>query len=126
MLSRFRNKALGDTIFRVGCDLTRKLGPEDRLAGAIRYALEYNLPYDKILFALICGCHFKAKDEGGNLLHDDKEFISHFGNNIKKILTDVCCFDEIQHKPLFNEAEKINKHLSGMESGKLFSKFKKT
>ena len=63
LLTRFQNKALGDTIFRVGSDLFRKLGPEDRLSGAIRSAISFNTPYDKILFALVCGCHFRAKDE---------------------------------------------------------------
>lgn len=55
LLYRFKNKALGDTIFRVGCDLTRKLSAEDRLAGAIHESFELNLPYDKILTALIAG-----------------------------------------------------------------------
>ncbi|MBA7561450.1 Mannitol-1-phosphate 5-dehydrogenase [subsurface metagenome] len=35
LLYRFQNKSLGDTIFRVGCVLKRKLGHKDRLAGAI-------------------------------------------------------------------------------------------
>ena len=35
LLRRFQNRALGDTLFRVGCDLQRKLSAEDRLAGAI-------------------------------------------------------------------------------------------
>jgi mannitol-1-phosphate 5-dehydrogenase len=36
LLERFRNHRLGDTIFRLGRDPLRKLGPEDRLAGAAR------------------------------------------------------------------------------------------
>jgi mannitol-1-phosphate 5-dehydrogenase len=51
LLSRFQNKALGDTIFRVGCDLFRKLGPEDRLAGSIKMALDLNQPYDRIFLS---------------------------------------------------------------------------
>lgn len=35
LLSRFSNKALGDTCARVGGDTVRKLGPNDRLIGAI-------------------------------------------------------------------------------------------
>jgi mannitol-1-phosphate 5-dehydrogenase len=65
LLFRFHNKSLGDTIFRVGCDLQRKLGAKDRLAGAIHLALEVKLPYDRILFSLICGCYFRATDENG-------------------------------------------------------------
>ena len=31
LLERFSNSALGDTIYRVGCDLSRKLNTDDRL-----------------------------------------------------------------------------------------------
>ena len=35
LLRRFANRALGDTVFRVGRDLQRKLTPDDRLIGAL-------------------------------------------------------------------------------------------
>ncbi|HQG68737.1 MAG TPA: hypothetical protein PLW20_09100, partial [Paludibacteraceae bacterium] len=78
LIFRFQNRALGDTIYRVGCDLKRKLGADDRLAGAIRLALELNMPYDKILEAYIAGCSFKATDEMGNRLQDDIDFSEKF------------------------------------------------
>jgi mannitol-1-phosphate 5-dehydrogenase len=115
LLSRFQNKALGDTIFRVGCDLIRKLGPEDRLAGAIKAAIELNLPYDKILYALICGCHFRTKDEFGYMLKEDVEFVNRYQNDIKSVLTEVCCFNEIENSKLFQEAEAIDKILRYLE-----------
>lgn len=37
LLRRFANKALGDTTSRVGNDVKRKLSPDDRFAGAIRF-----------------------------------------------------------------------------------------
>jgi mannitol-1-phosphate 5-dehydrogenase len=111
LLSRFQNKALGDTIFRVGCDLMRKLGHEDRLAGALKAAIELNLPYDKILYAFVCGCHFRAKDEDGNMLREDVEFVNRFQIDIKSILKEVSGFDEIQNRQLFREAEEMNKEL---------------
>jgi len=111
LLSRFQNKALGDTIFRVGCDLNRKLGPEDRLVGAIKSAIEFNLPYDKILYALICGCHFRAKGEDGKMLKEDLEFVYHYENDINLILSEVCGFNELEHSELFLEAEKIDTYL---------------
>jgi mannitol-1-phosphate 5-dehydrogenase len=107
LLYRFQNKALGDTIFRVGCDLMRKLGPEDRLSGAIKSAIESDLPYDKILYALICGCHFRAKDEDGKMLKEDIEFVIRYQNDIKSILTEVCGFNETENRQLFQEAEAI-------------------
>jgi len=78
LIFRFQNRALGDTIYRVGCDLKRKLGADDRLAGAIRLALELNMPYDKILEAYIAGCSFKATDEMGNRLQVDIDFSEKF------------------------------------------------
>jgi len=95
LLRRFQNKALGDTLFRVGCDLQRKLSAEDRLAGAIHLALELKLPYDLILKALVCGCHFRATDEAGNRLPSDLEFDSIYAKGIKEVLTSVCGFDEV-------------------------------
>ena len=111
LLFRFQNKALGDTIFRVGCDLLRKLGPRDRLASAIKVALDMNLPYGKLLYALVCGCHFRAKDEDGNMFKGDHEFVNRYQNSIQSILTTVCGFNEIENKQLFQEAEAINKIL---------------
>jgi mannitol-1-phosphate 5-dehydrogenase len=66
LIHRFRNKALQDTIFRVGQDLTRKLGTDDRFMGAIHLAMQYRMPYDLILKAMSYGLCFKAKDETGN------------------------------------------------------------
>lgn len=117
LLFRFQNKALGDTIFRVGCDLMRKLGPQDRLAGAIKAALDMNLPYEKILYALVCGCHFRAKDEDGNMFKGDLEFVKFYEKGIKSILTMLCGFDEIQNSQLFREAEAIDSQLRNLKPG---------
>ncbi|MDO9463861.1 MAG: mannitol-1-phosphate 5-dehydrogenase [bacterium] len=43
LLSRFANKALGDTICRVGRDPIRKLGPNDRLIGSAKLVSEYGI-----------------------------------------------------------------------------------
>jgi mannitol-1-phosphate 5-dehydrogenase len=74
LLHRFRNKALGDTLFRVGCDLYRKLGREDRLAGAIRLVRKHNLPSSGIREALEAGYYFRAKDLQGRLFVTDQQF----------------------------------------------------
>ena len=111
LLSRFRNKALGDTIYRVGCDIIRKLGPEDRLAGAIRLALSLNMPYNQILKALIAGCHFRAKDEKGFMHPSDIKFIAIYEAGIAEVLKTVCKFDEIKHSKIFQESEDIENKL---------------
>ena len=111
LLHRFRNISLGDTIFRVGCDLKRKLGPQDRLTGAIKSAAELNLPYDKILSALIYACYFRAKGEDGNMLHEDLEFVNHYNSDLERILTEVCGFDKIRDRQLYLDADIINKQV---------------
>jgi mannitol-1-phosphate 5-dehydrogenase len=111
LLYRFLNKALGDTIFRVGCDLTRKLGPQDRIAGAINSAMELGLPYDRILYALVCGCHFRAKDEDGNAFKGDLDFEKSFRKGLKQVLTKLCGFNERNDSQLIIQAEIIDKHL---------------
>ena len=112
LLVRFQNRSLGDTIFRVGCDLQRKLGPEDRLAGAIHTAIKLNLPHDKILFALVCACHFRAKDENGRLPREDKEFSRIYEKGLGTVLQSVCGFDPDRDRQVFRNAliveERIN------------------
>lgn len=43
LLARFANPSLGDTVQRVGRDLARKLGRNDRIVGAMREAVKRNL-----------------------------------------------------------------------------------
>lgn len=112
LLKRFQNKALGDTIFRVGCDLQRKLGAEDRLAGAIHHARELKLTYHLILKALVSGCHFNATDEAGNRLPADGEFRDIYSKGIKAVLTSICGFDEIADFEVISEAIALDNLLS--------------
>jgi mannitol-1-phosphate 5-dehydrogenase len=94
LLSRFQNRALGDTLFRVGCDLYRKLSPEDRLAGPIHAAIKLNMPYDLILNALIAGISFRAKDETGHCLPTDDTFAQEAQKGVEHILTTICKLPE--------------------------------
>ena len=75
LLMRFQNKALQDTIYRVGHDLTRKLRSDDRFMGAIHLAIYFGTPYDKILKAMSYGLCFRAKDEEGNSFPSDIAFL---------------------------------------------------
>ena len=76
LIRRFRNKALKDTVYRVGQDLTRKLGEGDRFMGAIRLALETDQPFDLILKAMSYGLFFRAKDEEGRATPSDATFLT--------------------------------------------------
>jgi mannitol-1-phosphate 5-dehydrogenase len=90
LLHRFRNKALGDTIFRVGCDLYRKLSPEDRMVAPINAAITLSKPYDLIVKALISAFSFRAKDEKGNYLPSDEAFFREAEFGINNIIKNVC------------------------------------
>lgn len=90
LIIRFSNHALGDTIFRVGCDLFRKLGPDDRLSGAIRMAMETGQPYDKIVNALLAGFRFRATNEDGIMFPADIEFAQLYDTGIQNVLNRVC------------------------------------
>ncbi len=58
LIQRFQNKALGDTLFRLGRDPMRKLSPEDRLVGAARLVEEVgNIPRF-LPKAIAAGYHF--------------------------------------------------------------------
>ena len=111
LLARFQNKALGDTIFRVGCDLMRKLSPHDRLAGAIHEAIALDLPYEKILFPLVCAFHFRAKDEAGVMLKEDLEFVSFYEKGIEPVLTKICGFNKAANRNLYQESKLVEEHL---------------
>jgi mannitol-1-phosphate 5-dehydrogenase len=77
LLHRFRNKALKDTIFRVGQDRPRKLGADDRFVGVIRLAQQQGMAYDRIVQAMSYAFAFRATDENGNRSEADKRFDSY-------------------------------------------------
>ena len=93
LIVRFQNQALKDTIFRVGQDLLRKLGPDDRFMGAIHLAMAYEMPYDLIINAMSYGLFFNAKDEAGNSFPSDKSFFESLEADFESTLTGLLCFD---------------------------------
>jgi mannitol-1-phosphate 5-dehydrogenase len=58
LLHRFGNRALGDTILRLGRDPLRKLAPGDRLAGAVLNAREQHVIPVNLVTGLAAGLHF--------------------------------------------------------------------
>jgi len=105
LLQRFENKALGDTIYRVGCDLNRKLSKDDRLAGAIFNSINMRMSYDLILYALVAGFFFRAKDENNKLFPSDEQFIEIFNKGTEHILRNICGFNNTQHAVIFEKAD---------------------
>ncbi len=69
LMLRFRNHRLGDTIFRLGRDPIRKLGPEDRLAGAARLVVETGGRPTALAWGIAAGLLFDpAEDQSAQQL----------------------------------------------------------
>ncbi len=58
LLYRFTNKALADTVERVGKDTIRKLGSNDRLIGAIKLCEKHSVPCNFLLIGAAAGMYF--------------------------------------------------------------------
>ncbi len=58
LLHRFGNRALGDTILRLGRDPIRKLAPSDRLVGAARAVLTYGVTPAHLATGIAAALHF--------------------------------------------------------------------
>lgn len=113
LIKRFRNKALKDTIFRVGQDLTRKLGADDRFMGSIHLAMQFQMPYDQILKAMSHGLYFSAKDETGNSFPSDITFLASLEKDVKSTLTEVLGYDRVLDLHVIEELTRLYKQ-SGM------------
>lgn len=103
LLGRFENHALGDTVFRVGCDLKRKLHRNDRILGPLIDGIQTDSPVDKILMAFSFGTQFQAKDEKGNVLPDDENFLKAFREKgLFFVLTNLCGLNPTSDQKIIN------------------------
>lgn len=93
LIIRFRNEALRDTIFRVGQDLPRKLGFDDRFMGSVHLARQYQMPYNLIIKAMSYGLNFKAKDECGNNSSADIKFQESLAKNFELTFFEMDGYD---------------------------------
>ena len=75
LLNRYRNRALGDTLHRVGRDLGRKLAREDRLIGACLLAARHGLPFDGLVPPIRAALKFAAPDEQGRVGEADQRIL---------------------------------------------------
>lgn len=58
IISRFRNRYLGDTVARIGRDPWRKLAPEDRLIAPLKTADGFGLGIDYLLLGIGAALHY--------------------------------------------------------------------
>lgn len=91
LLSRFENRSLGDTVYRVGCDLKRKLYRTDRVLSPLSDGVNLDLSVEKIVQVFENGLNFRAVDEYGNMFPSDVEF----GNDLEirgkyYVLENIC------------------------------------
>ncbi len=107
LMHRFANKALGDTVYRVGRQPLRKLGPHDRLVGAARLCLAFDIEPKNIIFTIAAAlCYnYKEDEEAAALVKMISE------NGVGYVLREVC---EIQpEEPAYNailkEYDKLKK-----------------
>src|SRR5665648_14324 len=108
LLFRFQNKSLGDTIFRVGRDLYRKLDKNERLVGPMLLAQSQGTPYNKIKKAFYTALDFKAKDEKGNMYPQDEIFFKReYPKGLRHILRSICHLSSHQ-----NEEAKVMKEIA--------------
>lgn len=91
LINRFQNKALGDTTFRIGRDLPRKLEKNDRLIGAILLCRKHKQSCSTITEAAAAGFYFKATDENNTMLKQDEDFFQKlYSEGIDSILHNIC------------------------------------
>ena len=106
LLRRFANRSLGDTIFRVGCDLYRKLSPDDRIITPLMSAYHLQLPCDHILPVLLVALRFKCIGSDGKMFPSDIDFHRELEKEgEKKVLQRVCGFTDAENElylKLFN------------------------
>ncbi len=104
LLERFQNNALKDTIFRVGQDLPRKLGIDDRFAGIIIMAHQKHLKYDRILNAMSYGFFFCKTNDLGQANPQDVIFLQMLKENgVERTLEMLCGFNAHTHHFLIEE-----------------------
>ena len=72
LLFRFGNKALGDTVARVGQDPMRKLAPGDRFTGALDKCRSQGIPYDPILLGMAAALCFQNAGDTSALKMQDQ------------------------------------------------------
>lgn len=103
LLFRFQNKALGDTVFRVGRDLKRKLGRDDRVLGAMGLCLKHNLPFGEIREIFYSALGFRALGQNRQLFAGDIQFLDDVDElGIENTLTKLCGLDLAKDRGLIN------------------------
>lgn len=101
LIKRFGNEHLGDTIFRVGRDVTRKLGFDERLIGAARLDLKNHLTPRYTALGIAGAFMFRAVDEKGQMYENDRKFMDDLEKNgMDFMLKNVCGLVQSEYREL--------------------------
>ena len=101
LIRRFGNAHLGDTIYRVGRDLPRKLGFNERLIGAARLDLKHGIIPKNTALGIAAALFFRAGDENGQLFENDRQFAGELDQHgVDHALKVVCGLDAEAHEDL--------------------------
>ncbi|MCX6254457.1 MAG: mannitol-1-phosphate 5-dehydrogenase [Bacteroidia bacterium] len=112
LLDRFGNSALGDTVFRVGCDLKRKLHRNDRILSPLIDGIQTRSPVNKILLTFAYGLCFRAKDEYGNMFPGDVEFSKIlYENGLSYVLTNLCSLSPTEDRRIITHILSISRNV---------------
>jgi len=94
LLDRFSNKALGDTVYRVGRDLRRKLAKDDRIVGAMFLANRYGCSFERIASVYTAALSFEAHDGEGNRMPPDQSLIELYKHKgLETVLSEISLLD---------------------------------
>ncbi|MCX8170765.1 MAG: mannitol-1-phosphate 5-dehydrogenase [Candidatus Bathyarchaeota archaeon] len=108
LIRRFSNRALGDTIYRVGRDLPRKLSRDDRLIGALLLEAKHSIPFFYTSLGVAAAILFRGKDENGKLYPSDEFFIREiYPRGVDYILEKICGLNAKKEKSIIDSIKKI-------------------
>jgi mannitol-1-phosphate 5-dehydrogenase len=94
LLRRFRNRALGDTIFRVGRDVLRKLSRDDRIIGAMLFDRTRDIACPATARVAAAALEFRGTDERDRLSAPDAKFADElYPLGLDAIFTRICGLD---------------------------------
>jgi len=102
LIRRFGNKALGDTIYRVGRDIPRKLSRNDRLIGALLLDAKHGISAPCTTLGTAAAILFRGRDEKGELYEKDRIFAEEASRGIDYILKEICDLDPVGEKVLID------------------------
>jgi len=107
LIRRFNNKALGDTIYRVGRDLLRKLSRNDRLVGALLLTHKHKILAPLTTLSTAAAMFFRAKDEKGKLYPTDRDFAEKiYRRGVDYVVRRVCGLDPVVDKAIVDNIKK--------------------